>query len=234
VRIVVGHHQEVRAAGGICVAGELVDEPPPDVGGRLAGRHYPYLPGRGRGPERGDGGAEDQSHGVVARRQPGEVGGGEGGDVAGRDARVLAQPGDPGWPDRAVFTGPAAGGPAAAGVAGEEHRDSPVLGRQRHRGVIGQSRLLSDHQQRPPEPGRRRVLAGNPQAAEGCGRALVTDGERHRLTRRKVTEIRGRLAAGPQVVDGEREHEQVCGLVGRHDRPDQGPGHLAVGLAQVG
>ena len=91
--IVVAGHQQARVAR---VAGQLVDEPPPDPGGRLAGRHHPHPPGGGRGPYRGECVTEHQRHLAVAGRQFGEISGGEAGHGAGRDAGMLAHAGDPG------------------------------------------------------------------------------------------------------------------------------------------
>jgi hypothetical protein len=193
--IVVGGHHQVRVAR---VAGEFVDEAPPDSGGRLPGRHHPHPPGSGPGPYRGECVTEHQPRLVLAGRQLGEVSGGEVGDAAGRHARMLAHVGDPCLRRRAVTV---------------EHGDTPVLRWHRYRAAVRESPLLDDDQQRPPDSGRRSVLAGNPQAAEGRRRALVTNSERHWRARSDVTEIRGSLPAGPQVVDGERQHQQVNRLV---------------------
>ena len=100
-----------------------------------------------------------------------------------------------------------------ATLARDPPGDALVLRWDRDRAVIRESRLLDDDDQRPPDTGRRSVLARNPQAAEGRRRALVTDGERHRRARSEMTEVRGSLPAGPQVMDGERQHEQIDRLL---------------------
>ena len=190
------------------VAGEFVDEPPPDPGGRLAGRHHPHPPGSGRGPHRGECVTEHQRHLALTGGQLGEIGGGEGGDITGRDARMLVHAGDPGTRLCAVAV---------------EHGDTPVLRWHRYRAVVREGRLLDDDQQRAPDSGRRSVLAGNPQAAEGRRRALVTDGERHRRARGDVAEVRGSLPARPQVVDGERQYQQVDRLIRGHGQARSAP-----------
>ena len=73
---------------------------------------------------------------------------------------MLTNPGDADRLDRAVAAEARAGGPVAAEFVAVEHRDGPVLQRQRRRAVVRQRRLFDDDKQRPRDGGRRRGSPG--------------------------------------------------------------------------
>ena len=92
--------------------------------------------------------------------------------MGGNDTRVLAHAGNPRLWSR-------------AGAEVQHH--AAVLGGQRRGALVRERGLLDDDQQGPLDPGRAGVLAGDAQAREGRGYALIADRERlaaHRERRR--------------------------------------------------